>query len=52
MDPKHLIKTYLCVFPLSALVLVSASVILQYKTSHQDNCNKNEQKTPLSTKMI
>ena len=51
MDPKHLINTYLCVFSLSALVLTSASALLQYKTSHQENCNKKH-KDPLSTKMI
>lgn len=46
MDPKHLINTYLCVFSLSALVLMSVSAVLQYKTSHQENANRNKQKTP------
>lgn len=49
MDPKHLINTYLCVFSLSALVLMSASALLQYKMSHQENCNKNT-KTPSALK--
>lgn len=46
ISPKHLINTYLCVFSLSALVLMSASAVLQYKTSHQENCNKKQTKRP------
>lgn len=55
MDPKHLINTYLCVFSLSisALVFMSASAILQYKTNHQENCNKKtNKKTPSALKWL
>lgn len=50
MDPKHLINTYLCVFSLSALVLMSVSAALQYKTSHQENANRNTKNPPAALK--